>query len=555
MIPWCVTLAAGGAVWLAACASIQTTEDGQAPGAASADRADDARPWWRDAVFYEIFVRSWADSTEGPLAGDGIGDFRGIIERLDYLNDGDPTTDSDLGVTGIWLMPIHPSPSYHGYDVTDYRDVNPEYGTMDDFRELVRACHERGIRVIIDLVLNHSSSEHPWFLDSIDPDSDKRDWYLWSDESWIGPWSDQHVVWHDDHMARAGQRYFGLFWHEMPDLNVQNPELTRELQDIGRFWLEDVGIDGFRLDAIKHLVEDGRTVENTPGTIAWLEGYESYLNQVDPDSFTVGEVWSSTEEIARYVGGAVDSAFEFPLAYAIVDAVRDGDATALRETLAGVQRAYASPDYATFLRNHDMTRTMTELGGDPQKAVAAASIQLLLPGVPFIYYGEEIGMIGDKPDPDLRTPMQWTTDVRTAGFTTGTPWKAVPVAPGFYNVDSQQRMPGSILRSYKRLLSLRSSLPALREGSLELVDTNHDGVFAFVRATEEQRVLVIVNLTARPAMRYRLDAAKLGVTQTARGRDRVRNEEIKQPPPARPQRWRPIEPLFPYSAYVLILDE
>ena len=211
--------------------------------------------WWNNVVFYEIFVRSFKDSN-----GDGIGDFRGIIEKLDYLNDGDPETNTDLGISGIWLMPIFPSPSYHGYDVTDYQAVNPDYGTLQDFQDLVEACHERGIRVIIDFVVNHTSSEHPWFLSAKDKASEYRNWYVWSDvmPSQKGPWGQN--AWYQSN----GSFYYAPFWSGMPDLNYKEPKVTEAMYDATKFWL-DMGVDGFRVDAARYLVEDGVTLQDSKG--------------------------------------------------------------------------------------------------------------------------------------------------------------------------------------------------------------------------------------------------------------------------------------------------
>ena len=211
----------------------------------------DGYPWWNDSVFYEIFVRSFKDSN-----GDGIGDLNGLIEKLDYLQ--------DLGVTGLWLMPIHPSPSYHGYDVTDYYSINPDYGTLDDFKRLVTEAKQRNIRIIIDYVLNHTSTEHPWFVASQDPQSPYRDWYVWSktdpgQEHW--------------HRAANGDYYYGFFGEHMPDLNYTNPEVTEKMNDVARFWLQDIGIDGLRLDAAKYLVEEGTVIQNSDSTHEWYKNF------------------------------------------------------------------------------------------------------------------------------------------------------------------------------------------------------------------------------------------------------------------------------------------
>ncbi|HHN77976.1 MAG TPA: alpha-amylase, partial [Phycisphaerales bacterium] len=233
----------------------------------AADQPDD---WWRDAVFYEVFVRSFADSTEGPLAGDGVGDLPGLIERLDELNDGEPGGD-DLGVTALWLMPIMQSPSYHGYDISDYNRVDDEYGTNEDFKRLIAECDKRGMKVIVDLVLNHCSWEHPWFVEACDPGSPRHDWFVWRDEK--PDWSQNLHMWHKDRYEQTHQYYFGFFWAGMPDLNYDNPLVTLAAYDISRRWLLDMGAAGFRLDAVRHLIERGETVASTPETIAWLEDY------------------------------------------------------------------------------------------------------------------------------------------------------------------------------------------------------------------------------------------------------------------------------------------
>lgn len=444
--------------------------------------------WWNDRVFYEIFVRSFNDSD-----GDGIGDFQGIIERLDYLNDGDPTTTDDLGITGIWLMPISPSPSYHGYDVTDYRAINPDYGTMDDFQEFLAEARSRGIAVIIDLVVNHSSVEHPWFVASAeDPDSEFADWYVWADENpgFRGP--DSQVVWHpvDD------RYYYGVFWSGMPDFNYANEDVTAEMYDISRFWLEEVGVNGFRLDAIKHIVEDGEIQENSILTLRWLEDYHEFIKSVNPEALVVGEAWTSSYQIAPYVPERVDIAFEFDLAEGIVRGAAFGITSPIRSAHEVTLELFPEGQYGTFLTNHDQNRVMNSVRGDVGAARVAASVYLTIPGVPFVYYGEEIGMTGVKPDPDIRTPMQWD-DSEGAGFTTGEPWRAInaDVADGV-NVAAQDEQPDSLLNHYRGLINLRNANPALRRGEFIPVESESGNVYAFLRHLEEQTVLVIVNMRA-----------------------------------------------------------
>lgn len=458
--------------------------------AAPPARADDgAFPWWNDTIFYEVFVRSFADSD-----GDGVGDLRGLIDRLDYLNDGDPATHHDLGVTGLWLMPITESPSYHGYDVTDYAHVDREYGTDDDFRTLMAEAHRRGIRVIVDLVLNHTSAEHPWFLASrSDPRSEKRDWYVWrnDDPGWRGPWGQE--VWHPYRSAY----YYGVFWSGMPDLNYRNPFVTAAARDIERLWLTDFGVDGFRLDAVKHWIEDGRVQENTPETHEWFREQQAWLPSVKADALTVGEVWSGSADVLPWIGFDVDLAFEFTCAGAMVQSARNEDATAARGALAYVTRRYPPQQWATFLSNHDQDRVMTQLGGNAGHARTAASLLLTAPGVPFLYFGEEIGQAGGKPDENIRTPMQWSADAN-AGFTTGTPWREPQADYAAVNVAAQRGDDASLLSHYRKLVRLRNEHAALRRGAWIEVPCANPGVYACLRVAEEEALLVAINLTGEP---------------------------------------------------------
>jgi len=448
--------------------------------------ADGAFPWWNDTVFYEVFVRSFADTD-----GDGVGDLRGLIDRLDYLNDGDPATDADLGVTGLWLMPITESPSYHGYDVTDYDHVDREYGTDDDFRELMAEAHRRGIRVIVDLVLNHTSEAHPWFLASrSDPRSEKRDWYVWrnDDPGWRGPWGQQ--VWHPYRNAY----YYGVFWSGMPDLNYRNPFVTAAARDIESLWLTDFGVDGFRLDAVKHWIEEGRVQENTPATHEWFREEKLWRDAVKPDALVVGEVWSGSSDVLPWIGPDLDLAFEFTLAGAMLQSARHEDAEAVRAALRYVTSRFPPGQWASFLSNHDQDRVMSQLGGDGNHARTAASLLLTAPGVPFLYYGEEIGQSGGKPDENIRTPMQWSGEAH-AGFTTGKPWRAPQSDFAKVNVAAEQGDAASLLSHYRKLLRLRNAHAALRRGSWIEVPCGNPGVYACLRVDPEESLLVAVNLT------------------------------------------------------------
>ena len=354
-------------------------------------------PWWNDHIFYEVFVRSFKDSD-----GDGIGDLQGLISMLDYLNDGDPQTDTDLGVTGLWLMPVAQSPSYHGYDVTDYLTIEEDYGTNEDFKRLMAEAHKRGMVVIVDLVMNHTSSEHPWFIESQNPSSPYRTWYIWDDSplQYPSPWGTQ--VWH----PLGDSYYYGLFWSGMPDLNYNNGEVTLAMREVIQYLLQEMGVDGFRLDAVRHLIENGPVQQNTPATHAWLEDFYRYVHTLSPDALTVGEVWDTTDAVVEYVGDEVDIAFEFDLAQAILTSIKDGDNQELITVQDRILESYGQGQYAAFLTNHDQNRVINQLQRNRERARIAATLLLTNPGVPFIYYGEEIGMRGIKPDEDIRRPMQ-----------------------------------------------------------------------------------------------------------------------------------------------------
>lgn len=463
----------------------------------------DGLPWWNDRVFYEIFVRSFQDSD-----GDGIGDLQGVISKLDYLNDGDPNTSTDLGVTGIWLMPIMESPSYHGYDVTNYMKVEQDYGTNEDFKQLMAEAHKRGIAVIVDMVLNHTSRDHEWFKDAQTPGSTHDQWYRWSitKPAQIGPWGQQ--VWY----PRGNRYYYAVFWDGMPDLNLRNPAVTQAVFDVARFWLEDMGADGFRMDAIRYLVEDGNTLSSAEGNFTWLKKWNAYIDSLDPQALTVGEVWTNSFEVSQYVPDSVDMAFEFDLARAILSAVNSGSSGALVPMLERAQRLYPAGQYASFVTNHDQDRLMTEVDEDAGRARAAAAIMLTTPGVPFLYYGEEIGMIGAKPDECIRTPMQWDATKPQAAFMFG---KRCLTNEVEFNLAAQADDPLSLFSLYRSLIHLRNGNPALRVGTLSLVDSDSPALLSFLRQSQEQTVLVVINLSAEPVSNYQLTLKTSSLAQGA----------------------------------------
>ena len=456
--------------------------------------------WVRGATCYEVFVRSFYDSD-----GDGIGDLKGLTAKLDYINDGNPRSERSLGARCVWLMPIMESPSYHGYDATDYYRVARAYGTNEDFKRFVAEAHKRGIRVLIDMVLNHTSNEHPWFQAAMrDTTSPYRNWYRWSatKPDGKGPWGQE--VWYKS--PARDEYYYAVFWSGMPDLNYETPAVRAEVKKIARFWLKEMNVDGFRLDAVPFLMEDHGKVAGSPGTHALLHEYASYVRSVRADAFTVGEVYDSLGTQLTYYPDQLDSYFAFELADSIIAAVRTGSARGMLAPLLRLQAALPNDRWSPFLRNHDQPRTRTELGGDMRKARLASFLMLTMPGVPFVYYGEEIGMIGAKPDERLRTPMQWRTG-HADGFTTGSPWEVLQNDSATTTVEAQEGDSSSVLALNRRMIHLRSRMAALGTGSLVPATASADGAAAYLRRSGDQVVLVMANLTNQPLDSVRVSSS------------------------------------------------
>ncbi len=452
--------------------------------------------WWSEAVFYEIFVRSFQDSD-----GDGNGDLAGILEKLDYLNDGDPHTNTDLGVTALWLMPVFTSDSYHGYDVIDYKNIDPDYGTLADFQALVAAAHARGVRVILDLVINHTSLWHHWFVSSLDPSSPYRDWYRWSDEDPGGYYEDGRTVWH----VLGDDYYYGYFGSGMPDLNYNNEEVSSKILDIARFWAVEMGVDGFRIDAVRYLIENGQVISDTPETHAWFGDFYAELRSIKPDLYVVGEVWSNSQEAASYVTTReLTQTFDFELSTALLNSLNSRKAGSVNTVLAVDYPLFDYGSMGVFLTNHDMPRTMSQLGGDAAKARLGAFLLLTAPGTPYIYYGEEIGMSGQKPDELIRTPMQWSGG-ETCGFGSDLTWEAVNTDCDSVNVSAQQAEPGSLWNTYRALIQLRQTNPALSSGDYFAVQADNPAVYSALRVGPDQAVLLVANLGLK-------DIASVGLT-------------------------------------------
>lgn len=461
----------------------------------------DGYPWWDDTVFYEISVRSFYDSN-----GDGIGDFNGIAQKLDYLNDGDPQANDDLGITGIWMRPINPSSQIHGYCVTDYYGVNPDFGTLDDFKNLLAEAHKRGIRVITDLVLNHSSNEHPWFIAAQDPASPYHDWYIWSDTDPGYPGSWGQKVW----FPLNGVYYYSTFHSTQPDLNYRNPAVTAEMENVMRFWLEDIGIDGFRLDAAKHIIEDGTVQANSDSTHQWYKNLRPIYKQFNPDSMLIPELWEPPDIAAKYLqGDELDTTFDFYLAFAALQSIKDGDATAVTDHTRLSYDLQLSSRVAPFLTSYDFDRLMTQFNGNANKVKVAFSMVLTLPGTPFVYYGEEIGQQG-KSYEDARLPMQWSADAN-AGFSSTTPW--TPLGPGWqtYNVANELNDPDSILSHVRSLIQIRAQHKALRIGQMSVLTTGSKSLYGILSTNEDEAVLVLVNITGASVGNYGLSVEGSGL--------------------------------------------
>ncbi|RKH09715.1 alpha-amylase [Corallococcus sp. CA053C] len=494
------------AALLSACASSSPPPPVPTPSPGSVTLAPPAGDaWYRGAVFYEVFVRSFQDSN-----GDGVGDLPGLISRLDYLNDGNPATTDDLGVDALWLMPVFASPSYHGYDVVDYERIQTAYGSAEDLQKLCDEAHRRGMRVILDFVINHTSSSHPWFVDSASsPRSAKRDWYSWRDNNpaWKQPWDLAYSTtdtWHE----RDGAYYYGVFWGGMPDLNLQTVAVREEVKRLATLWLQR-GVDGFRLDAARYLIETGGGAgqADTAETHAFWKEFSAHVRSVKPDAVLVGEDWSETPSVAKYFGSTAQVPggdelplnFNFPLSTRVLEGINAGNAGGVAAKLLEMRNNYpAGVADAPFLTNHDMVRVATQFSNDTSKLGLAAAVLLTLPGAPFIYYGEEVGLGNGAANNDesKRTPMPWTA-AAGGGFTTGTPWYGFSSGRETANVETQKAAPGSLLSRYKALLHARQGSEALRTGGLRLFTptTGPSSTLAFVRTLDGEQVLVVHNFS------------------------------------------------------------
>ena len=492
-------------------------------------------PWYKNAVFYEVFVRAFADSN-----GDGIGDLPGLTSRLDYLQ--------DLGADALWLLPIAPSPLRdHGYDVSDYVGVRPDYGTLEDFHALVTKAHQRGLRIVVELIPNHTSDQHPWFQASRDPHHPEharyRDWYVWSETD--TRYAGARIIFLDSEPSNwtydpmRGAYYWHRFFHHQPDLNYDNPEVQRAMLRVVQFWI-DQGVDGIRVDAPPYLYErEGTSCENLPETHTYLKRLRAFVDAYAPGTMLLSEANQWPEDVRPYFGDGDEfhMNFHFPLMPRIFMALARADRSPIEEIMA---RTPALPDvcqWGTFLRCHDeLTLEMVTpeerefmwnyyapeprmrlnlgirrrlaplLDGDRRKIELANAMLFALPGSPFLYYGDEIGM-GDniwlEDRGGVRTPMQWDTRPN-AGFSTAPADRLyAPVIDesvfGYQhvNVAAQRAEADSLWQTLRKMLSVRKEQPAFSQGSCEFLESGSPSVLAVIRAHDAETIVAVHNLSSQ----------------------------------------------------------
>lgn len=461
----------------------------------SASVADTVMPEDFYRTTYEVLVYSFCDSN-----GDGIGDLPGLLSKLDYINDGKPGEGEDLGMTGLWLMPIFPSPTYHKYDATDYMSVDPAYGTLEDLDKLVAACHERGMTLILDLAVNHTSTAHPWFQKAAEylralpsgQDAVKEDcpyvwYYQFAREQYDGYVPLPDSEWY----------YEARFWSEMPDLNLTTPEVRQELEAVADFWL-DRGVDGFRLDAVTSYYTDNREA-----SIEFTEWFVDVVKEHDSSAYVVGEAWTDQSQYAEFYKSGIDSVFDFAFAGRdgrIARVVRGEESVgSYVQAMAEEEQLYASLNpkavNAPFYSNHDLDRSADYYEGDDgSKAKLAEALNLLMTGNAFIYYGEELGISGSGKDENKRAPMYWSEDLLAEGMCAG-PSGIDQISMKYGSLEAQRENPLSIFNYVREAVKIRESLPVIARGTtVQIPELAEDRFCGFYRTSEEwEDVLILIN--------------------------------------------------------------
>lgn len=463
--------------------------------------------------YYEIFVASFCDSD-----GDGMGDIQGLISKLDYINDGNPDTDTDLGCNGIWLMPINPSPSYHKYDVVNYMDIDSAYGTLDDFKQLIEECDKRGIKIIIDLVMNHSSIANEWFKtardylaelpDDKEPDASECkyvDYYTFVKGETAGNYYKA---------GKSNYYYEGQFSQQMPDINLDNPDVRAEFEQIAKFWL-DMGVGGFRLDAAKEYFS-GQPEKNVE-VLTW---FNNYVKSVNPDAYIVAETW--TADYDRYLESGIESAFDF--SYASYDGnialtAHGGDPTYsglyfaknLMKTQEKVSSYTENSIQAPFISNHDLDRPASYLGYDENKIKFAHGLLSMMNGSTFIYYGDEIGLGGSGADENKRSPMIWSSTDKTGECKGPTNMTKEYVINNFASVEEQLKDDKSILSYVKHAMQLRNIFPEIARGKIEILDeVTDEKICAMSKTYNDSKIIILINTSKTDTKAVELSRANNG---------------------------------------------
>lgn len=445
--------------------------------------------------FYEIFVYSFYDSN-----GDGIGDLNGLTEKLDYLNDGDPTGGDDLGIDGIWLMPIMESGSYHKYDVDDYKKVDSDYGTNDDFKKLCDECHKRGINVIIDLVLNHTSTENPWYTQAVKEISEgNMDGYVKYYDIATADNKTENAA-YSQMGSKGGVLVESNFSSEMPELNLSNEDVRAEIKDIMKFWI-DLGCDGFRLDAVKFY--DSASTDGSE----FLEWLYKTAKDIKEDVYMVGEEWSGSSDISMRYRTGIDSLFNFPYSNGgngtLLTAINSHDVQGLLKKIQGwdsiIKKSNPDAIDAVFLSNHDMPRSALAFSGDLRGEKAGAMIYLTMPGNPFIYYGEEVGIMGGSSnDGTYRSSMPWSYE-DTKGRCEETPGVADNTFEEYspeQSVEEQIADPNSLFNFYKKVIDVKLKFPSIARGEMtDLVETNFGSVSGYVSEYNGEKIMLVYNMS------------------------------------------------------------
>jgi len=450
------------------------------------------------SVCYQIFPISFADSN-----GDGYGDIKGITENIDYLK-------NTLNVDCLWINPVNTSPSYHKYDVTNYYEIDPQLGTMADYEELLDVSEENGIKILMDFVINHTSYNHPWFDNSRSSQtSEYRDWYVWNSLTDKVAYPSK-VGWY----LNNGQYYYASFWDQMPELNFDNEFVREEIKNIAEFWILK-GVDGFRIDAAKHIYDSNEYPSGTSTiteNVQLFKELNSFVKSVNPDAFIVGEIASiSSDYVSDYYAG-MDSAFNFEFSSKLIYSLQAGYDSLAIQSLVNARDAFGliRTEYidSVFLTNHDQNRIFDQIGQDINKMKLASRILLTLPGISWIYYGEELGMSGVKPDETIRQPFIWGEDssYNTTGKTGGiSDWTAYNLS--LDGVTSQLEDENSLLNVYIQMISLKKSESVIQYGDIQLIDNDENRLMTYLRSYEGTTYLVIHNMSSQEkAITHDLDS-------------------------------------------------